>query len=245
MSTVRILHVSDTHLRAPGQPGTTEEAPPIDPAERLASVLSAAQATGMAFEAVVHTGDITDDCSQEAARAVLDALRRFTPRVLAVPGNHDDPAVVSTVFGPAVIDVGAWRLVGIDTTIPEQVHGRVPDLDALHEALGDPPPAGGRHTALVMHHPYASRSTHPWFSLEGAQRLRSVLASRPDVRLLLTGHTHERYDVSEPWGLTMRGGAATYYGLRHDGTEMTYAPGTAGAQVHELHDDGTVSSVAL
>jgi Icc protein len=245
MAMVRILHVSDTHLRAPGGKGTTAEPPPVDPAERLASVAAAARAAGMAFDAVVHTGDITDDCSEEAAAAVLDTLGGLAAHVVAVPGNHDDPAVVAAVFGAPALDLGRWRLVGIDTTVPEQVHGRVPQSDALHAALGDPTPADGRHTALVMHHPYASRSTHPWFSLEDSERLRSVLASRPDVRLLLTGHTHERYDASEPWGLALRGGAATYYGLRHDGDQMTYAPGTAGAQIHELHDDGTVATTAL
>lgn len=245
MAELRILHVSDTHLRAPGGLGTTAQAPPVDPTERLATVVAAARATGMAFDAVIHTGDITDDCSEEAAAAVLETLRGLARHVLAVPGNHDDPHVVAAVFGEPSLDLGRWRFVGIDTTIPEQVHGRVPDLDVLHEALGEPAPATGHHTALVMHHPYASRSTHPWFALEDFERLRTVLASRPDVRLLLTGHTHERYDASEPWGLALRGGAATYYGLRHDGTEMAYAPEIAGAQVHELHEDGSVSTLSL
>ena len=98
----RVLHISDTHAGANAHG---------DPLERLETVLGAVAADGFSPDLVVHTGDISDAGQASDVEAVLDRLAGVAP-VLAVPGNHDDPATVTLTEA----GLGPWRVIGIDTT---------------------------------------------------------------------------------------------------------------------------------
>lgn len=240
MPTVRLLHVSDTHLRS-GAAGTSDHHPGVDPAARLDIVLEAVARAGEPADVAVHSGDITDDFSLAAASAVRDRLASAATTVIAVPGNHDDPAVVATAFGPARAEVHGWRILGVDSTVRDEVAGSVvaAEVAAVLDAH-EPVP-----TVLVMHHPPRSRSTHPWFVLEGADALLDALAARPHVRALLTGHTHAAYDETLPGGLRLLGAPSTYYALAHDGPTMSLPETGCGARVVELHEDGSVTTTVV
>ena len=121
MPTVRLLHVSDTHLRS-GVGGTSDYHPGVDPAARLDIVLEAVARAGEPADVAVHSGDITDDFSLAAASTVRDRLASAAATVIAVPGNHDDPAVVATAFGPAHAEVHGWRLLGAPSTYYALAH---------------------------------------------------------------------------------------------------------------------------
>ena len=230
MPTVRLLHVSDTHLRS-GAAGTSDHHPGVDPAARLDIVLEAVARAGEPADVAVHSGDITDDFSLAAASAVRDRLASAAATVIAVPGNHDDPAVVATAFGPAHAEVHGWRILGVDSTVRDEVAGSVvaAEVSAVLDAH-EPVP-----TVLVMHHPPRSGSTHPWFVLDGAAALLDGLAARPHVRALLTGHTL-------PGGLRLLGAPSTYYALAHDGPAMSLPESGCGARIVELHEDGSVTT---
>ena len=237
MPTVRLLHVSDTHLRS-GVGGTSDYHPGVDPAARLDIVLEAVARAGEPADVAVHSGDITDDFSLAAASAVRDRLASAATTVIAVPGNHDDPAVVATAFRPAHAEVHGWRILGVDSTVRDQVAGSVvaAEVAAMLDAR-EPVP-----TVLVMHHPPRSRSTHPWFVLDGAAALLDALAARPHIRALLTGHTHAAYDETLPGGLRLLGAPSTYYALAHDGPAMSLPESGCGARIVELHEDGSVTT---
>lgn len=237
MPTVRLLHVSDTHLRS-GVGGTSDYHPGVDPAARLDIVLEAVARAGEPADVAVHSGDITDDFSLAAASTVRDRLASAAATVIAVPGNHDDPAVVATAFGPAHAEVHGWRILGVDSTVRDEVAGSVvaAEVAAMLDAR-EPVP-----TVLVMHHPPRSRSTHPWFVLDGADALLDALAARPHVRALLTGHTHAAYDETLSGGPRLLGAPSTYYALAHDGPAMSLPESGCGARIVELHEDGSVTT---
>lgn len=230
--TLRILHISDTHFGAiyAGPEHERPPAPPVDGLERLL-----AKVTGP-FDAVVHTGDITDAGGQEHTAAVLHRLRELGAPVLGVPGNHDLSAEVADVFGIAPLEVGGWRIIGVDTVIPGAVEGTAARIIETIDGYD------ARPTLLAVHHPIRSNSTHEWFVLRDADGLLPALEQRPHVRAVLSGHTHEQYQHTEPWGLRHLGGQSTYYGMRHSGTEFWHADHEVGAQLVELADD-TVAAV--
>ena len=82
---------------------------------------------------------------------------------------------MATAFGPAHAEVHGWRILGVDSTVRDEVAGSVvaAEVAALLDAH-EPVP-----TVLVMHHPPRSRSTHPWFVLDGAD----ALSGAPEVEL--------------------------------------------------------------
>ena len=93
---MRLLHLSDTHLH---DPQWSTYHPEIDSAARLDAVLAATREHGP-FDAIVLTGDVTDDYSVVGALAVHERLTAAYPGVplLVVPGNHDLTESVREVF---------------------------------------------------------------------------------------------------------------------------------------------------
>lgn len=223
----RLLHLSDTHLLGPG---SESKHPEIDSRARLATVLDAANAAGP-FDAVVLTGDIADDGSREAVLCARELLRPVAPMVMAVPGNHDSTDVVAEVFGTEVVRVGGWEILGAATNMPGEVAGQGrPVIDLMPSCDGP--------TAILMHHPVRSRSTHPWFTLGDAGELERRLVEHRTPLVLLSGHTHEAFDdVVGPARLL--GAPSTFYGIAHDGERWEPHGAPTGALVVELADDGT------
>ena len=106
-----LLHLSDPHLD-----GSKERA------DRLRAVLDLLPASRRP-DAIVVTGDVADNgAADEYAqfRAVMEGREPW----LAVPGNHDDPALLA---GLPFLDVGELRILGLDVTVEGEDHGELRD----------------------------------------------------------------------------------------------------------------------
>lgn len=232
---LQLLHISDTHFGYSGtfRNGSVPRAAPEESLERTLASMAGS------VDAIVHTGDIAESDAVGAAEQVRDRLTEYDVPVLAVPGNHDDPAATRQAFGTQPIEIGGWRIVGVDTVIPGEIHGTaervLEQIDAHDE----------RPTVLAMHHPIRSRSTHSWFQLDDATGLLGALRERPHVRAVLSGHTHQRYEHAEPWGLRHLGGLSTYYGMQHDGDEFSYRMSDVGAQLIELDHEKVTATIRI
>src|SRR5579871_1921232 len=91
---VLIAQLSDLHI------GVTER----DTGARTAAVVAAIAALDPPPDAVLVTGDVTQNgraSEYERARVLLAPLRM---PVHVMPGNHDDPAGLRAVFPPAGVD---------------------------------------------------------------------------------------------------------------------------------------------
>lgn len=87
-----IAHLTDTHLGLP--PGIFAEH--IDPPAALRRALAHVRSLDPAPDVVLITGDLTDNSQAQDFTQLLDLFdqelpshRQGSPRVLAVPGNHD------------------------------------------------------------------------------------------------------------------------------------------------------------
>lgn len=194
-----LLHLSDTHLRAPG-PRLFDR---IDGASRLARAFEAIEASGVRPDAVVFTGDLADLGETDAYARLRATVESFAERrgcrVLWVMGNHDDRAAFRTSLldeppGYEPIDrvdeVDGLRIVTLDTSVPGQHHGELSDaqLAWLGEVLTTPAPLG---TILAMHHPPVPSVLALAASVELRDQSRLAEAVRAsDVRAIIAGHLH-------------------------------------------------------
>jgi Icc protein len=226
-SITRVAFFSDTHLAE--LPGDGDTAPDV----RLRAAVDAVDAAGP-LDLVVLPGDIADDGSAAAYGRVNEIVATLGAPVVATPGNHDLRDVVREhlVASDAFITT-TWRVLTVDTVIPEQIHGRV-DVAAVSALLG---PDEGVPTVLVLHHPPITVSTNRWFVLDGAAELVEMLSRRGDVRLVVSGHLHAAFHVVLA-GATYIGCSSTWYSLAHHDEVWTYDGGHVGALVVDLHDDG-------
>jgi 3',5'-cyclic-AMP phosphodiesterase len=233
--TGHVLQLSDVHLSAGRTPLYDR-----DGDARLATVLAAYRASGFPAELVLLTGDLSDDGSRGGCERLAEAVAALGLPVLAVPGNHDTAEVVRDIWPAGAAEVGAWRVLGVDTSRPQQVHGTVDTaaelarLDAYDR----------RPTLLALHHPPWSPSENEWFDLDGADDLLAGLGRRPHVKAVVSGHLHEAFDRAEG-SLRLLGCPSTIVAIVHDGVRYALAETGTGARLLTLADDGTLETRLL
>ena len=155
-------------------------------------------------DAVVISGDLTDNGLVAEYRLLADMLRRtLTMPVFVVPGNHDRREVLRVELAhlPGVTDdptyvqftadIGPVRLVMLDTAVPGFGHGaldggRLEWLDARLAAAPDRP------TMIVMHHPpFVCGIRHmDAINLFHADAFAAIVAKHRHVRRIVCGHHH-------------------------------------------------------
>lgn len=246
--THRIAHVTDSHFTPSGTMHGS-----VQPRSNLAAALAALTGTGLDFDVLVHTGDITDDGDADAYRAVretVEASGRLGHRVLWAAGNHDrrEPLrqhlLDEVPTGLPVVgehDVRGLRVVVLDTSVPGRVEGALESeqLDWLRERLLSPAEHG---TVLALHHPpvpvevTALQRLH----LTGQRELAAVLAGS-DVRGILGGHLHYA-TMSSIAGIPVHVAPATAYTIRLVRPQggIVGVDGGHAAGVLSVYDDGRV-----
>ncbi|MCR2809642.1 MULTISPECIES: phosphodiesterase [unclassified Microbacterium] len=196
-----LLHLSDTHLRAAG----SRLFDLVDATDRLTRALGVIEASGIAPDGIVFTGDLADlgegAAYSELRRLIEPFAQRLGSRVFWVMGNHDDRAQFRARLlderpgaDPLPVDrvdeLDGLRLVTLDSSVPGFHHGEISDaqLAWLSNVLSTPAPLG---SILAMHHPPVP-SVLPLASsveLRDQSRLARVLRGT-DVRTIIAGHLH-------------------------------------------------------
>ncbi|MCL5776242.1 phosphodiesterase [Limibaculum sp. FT325] len=158
----RVIQISDLHVvarprRVSGQldtEGLLEDA--------IGRILDDMRGFGP-IDAVLVTGDVSDDGSPESYALARRQLDRLGLPLMVVPGNHDRREPMREAFadlagvparGPIdwAVDLGELRVIGLDTLVEGESGGSLSDasLSFLAAALEG---AGGRAVLIAMHHP--------------------------------------------------------------------------------------------
>lgn len=194
-----LLHLSDTHLRAPGPLLFNR----VDGARRLELALGGIEASGVSPDGIVFTGDLTDLGEADAYTALRELVEPFAERLGApvfwVMGNHDDRGAFRERLLDAAPDrtpfdrvdeLDGLRLVTLDTSVPGRHHGELgtEQLEWLADVLSSPAPLG---TILAMHHPPVPSVLPLAASVElRDQRSLAAVLRGTDVRAIIAGHLH-------------------------------------------------------
>ena len=197
----RFLQLSDLHVVAPGALASGRLDTPEMLRKAVDALLLRLPAIGP-IDAVIVTGDISDDgtaASYDRARVELD---RLGLPLLPVPGNHDTREGFRDCFGdlpfiPAtglidwVRDIGDTCVVGLDTLIEGQGGGllRRESLDLLAEALDM---AENRPVLVALHHPPLRTGIRfmDAIALQNPDDLSRGLARRKTPLRIVAGHVH-------------------------------------------------------
>ncbi|MGV9664276.1 metallophosphoesterase [Nocardia niigatensis] len=203
MNDLILVQLTDTHLRPAGE----QVLDTIDTHATLLHVLNRLRTGGQRIDALLLSGDLTDNGSPEAYRRLREAVEpvaaELGAQVLYVMGNHDErdafgvellglePGTVDTALPhDRVIEVDGLRLIGLDTTTPGRHDGRLEpeQLAWLAEQLRHP---ASRGSVLVLHHPPLPSAipAAEFLKLQNADQLAEVI-SGTDVRMILCGHNH-------------------------------------------------------
>jgi len=191
---VHVVQLTDAHLFA--DPAGTMLG--LNTRDSLRHVIEQVRREQPRIDLLLCTGDL----SQDASVASYEAFRALTAGLGAparwLPGNHDEARVMAEVapqLVQAVTDVGAWRVVMLNTAVAGATHGLLEQdqLSLLDEALAS---AGERHCLVCCHHQPVDIGC-AWIApigLRNANELFLRLAGYPQVKGLLWGHIHQPWD---------------------------------------------------
>lgn len=225
-----LLHLSDPHLD-----GSAERA------ARLRAVLDLLPASRQP-DAIVITGDIADNGAAPEYAQFSSVMRGRLPW-LAVPGNHDDPALLADALGMrpdvSVLDVGDLRVLGLDVTVAGEDHGSLRE-EVSEQAVS----MAGPRTVLALHQPPMTIG-HGYIDpmrLLNADALADLVARIGTVTAILCGHVHTAV-TSSLAGVPVLGapGIVSALGLDPDERPLANRSHAPGLALHRF-ENGTVTT---
>jgi len=190
---MKIIQVSDLHLRAPG-----ETLLGIDPLARLEDCVADLNRNHADADLVVFSGDLTNDGEPSAYAALAERLAGLAAPFRLMLGNHDNRTAFRAAFPDAPgeggfiqssVDLPEGRIVLLDTLEAGLIEGR---LCEARLAWLDAVLAETRSALLFLHHPpfpIGVPSLDKW-RLSDAKHLRDVLIRHNNVRHIFAGHVH-------------------------------------------------------
>ena len=250
MTITRILQLTDLHVfRDPAA-----RLKGIPTFELLQDVVEFIRTSGEPYDYVVVTGDHTHDELPESYSAVRNVLSPWIDRLFQVPGNHDDRAVLRSVFGDRVAGLGdeqinfsfragSWLCLGLDTHVPHSVPGLI-ESDQIKWAKKQVSSSDAKCVALFLHHPPVNVGSQ-WMDpigLAGKEMLQEWFAEEARIRLVCCGHVHHEFRcvLGHTEILTT---PSTGIQFSPSGSTPTFEAAPPGYRIIELRDEDYSTSV--
>lgn len=194
---VKILQISDTHLFA----DNSGKLMGIDTAWTFNAVIDSVLERGQTHDAVIVTGDLSQDESKESYLRLAQGLKKLKTKAYCLPGNHDQGNGMQEALSDdnqicpeRSFVIGNWQMILLNTVEPRKVSGALSDreLSFLDKCLGAYP---DHHALIALHHqPLPIGST--WMdkiALENPADFFSVIDSHKQVRGIIFGHVHQQF----------------------------------------------------
>lgn len=240
--TVLLVQLTDSHLFA----NPSGRLLGMNTAESLTQVIDRVLAEQPNIDLLVATGDLSQDGSAASYQRFLELAGRIPAPLRIFPGNHDlhDPMrrIADSSLLEPVVDCGTWRIVLLDTAVPDAVNGHLLDeqLELLANALDEAP----ERPALIClhHHPVPIGSA--WMDrigLDNAEALFAILDRRPQVRAVLWGHVHQAFD-GERNGVRLLGTPSTCVQFEPGSDDFRVGDQAPGYRWLKLHADGRLDT---
>ena len=241
----RVVQISDCHLFTDPE----EELRGVQPYQGVLAALQHVTEHEGDADYLVISGDLAHDELRPTYVVLRELLGDWVSRCRIIPGNHDHRESMHDVFAENVTpgqeevcfeqQVPGWKILGIDTHIPGEVHGELGEAqcDWLHERLSAEPSVP---TLIFMHHPPFSVET-PWLdgiALRNADRFRDLLEPFPQVRIVCCGHVHHEFQGEENGRQYLTTpSVAVQFRPKTETPEIDTV--CAGYRVFDLHEDGS------
>ena len=242
---IQLIQITDCHLVAP-QSQKHKGHDTLGSLRRVCRHIQ--QHAGQDTRLLLLTGDLSQDGSAGSYKALQAVIAELNIPAFALPGNHDDFAMMQRVFDPdiiccePVITLAEWRILLLNSVIPGQVGGGLStaELDALQVYLSMDIE---RPVLLALHH-------HPlpigsaWMDkigLAGAERLFSILSAAPQVKAVINGHVHQVFEQIVN-GVRFISTPSSCYQFKPGSAEFALDDKPPGYRVLTLQPDGELTT---
>ncbi|GAA5648014.1 MULTISPECIES: 3',5'-cyclic-AMP phosphodiesterase [Vibrio] len=196
---IKLLQITDTHLFAPEDGSLLS----VNTAESFHAVVAAILERQVGFDAILATGDISQDHSRESYEKFERGIQPLSQPCFWLPGNHDYKPSMGAILPSQQIQTAEhvllgehWQMILLDSQVVGVPHGRLSDaqLTLLDNQLSAHP---DRYTLVLLHH-------HPllvgsaWLdqhTLKDSEAFWEIVDKHSNVRAVLCGHIHQEMDL--------------------------------------------------
>lgn len=238
-----VLQLSDTHLMA--APDGTLLGCATYPA--LQAVVK--DACRKPSDLALLTGDLSQDGTAASYEALATLLKPLGVPCYGLPGNHDEPRVMADTSqgAPLRLDrsfsAGGWRFLLLDSSIPGEVHGHLSD-ETLRWVAAKLQAHPNIPTLIALHHPPVPVGS-AWLDALGLhepEALLDLIATHPEVRLVLFGHIHQEFSTRHAQA-HLYACPATSFQFKPASDTFTLDEAPAGYRRLRLYPDGNFETV--
>jgi 3',5'-cyclic-AMP phosphodiesterase len=233
---LEILQLSDTHLHA----DRSTLLHGLSTQESLEKLLEKIKPKIESVDAIILSGDMSQDRSVESYVNIAQNLKAFKKPVYWFAGNHDDPRVMRDTlqqfdyFHPLdSLTLGLWQFLVLDTVLENSDAGY---LVEKNESLI----LENTFCALLMHHhptPVGKDSIDK-YKLQNPESLEKFLSwQKKQPSVIITGHVHGAYQTSFAT-IPVISSPATCFQFPKVAPNLEIDP-IGGCTFWIFHDDGT------
>ena len=230
---IKLLQLTDLHLKA----DQSAEMRGSNIQRQIDEILETATAHPLwPADLVALTGDIVDESEQAAWQTAYSRLAQqlsnLNTKVCCIPGNHDYPALLETVFTAhhmttkGCLTLGNWRIILLDSSVPGSTDGMLSasQLASIDQSLVA---AKAEHTLVLIHHPVIDINCRWLDKMKVANGLALInrLTNVPGSKVIVWGHAHQEFD-------------ALYQGIR-----LLGAPAACPVQFKPLSDEFAIDEI--
>lgn len=194
---LRIIQLSDIHIFSKRDQALLG----VKTQESFDAVVALMEAERGQIDAIMLTGDLSQDGSAASYNYIADKLRGFNVPIYAVPGNHDNISMLlqTYVTGPIcceqVVLFKDWELILLNTHKPGAVEGELAanQLQFLKTALAKA--AVPNIIVFFHHHPILIGSK--WLDnlgLTNKEDFWQIISNDPRIKAIVFGHIHQEYE---------------------------------------------------
>ncbi|MCY0965308.1 3',5'-cyclic-AMP phosphodiesterase [Parathalassolituus penaei] len=242
-TTLRLIQITDTHL-SELEGGHLLG---MQTLHSLVCVLDLVQKNHAIVDAMLVTGDLSQDGSIESYKRLQDALGTLPYPSFWLPGNHDEPDAMAVVTSGTrleerVLRSQHWQVVLLNSRVAGKVYGFLEDseLQILRDALAS---ADGRYSLICFHHHPVDMQSR-WIDqigIRNADALMAVVQQYPHVRVLLWGHVHQESDQLQN-GIRLLSTPSTCVQFEPHTENFSVDSVAPGYRWIDLHNDGSIST---
>lgn len=244
---LRFIQISDTHIFS----DKNKTLLGVPTQKSFEAVLEVIKQEAGKFDFIIHSGDLAQDYSKEAYTRLADMLEPFNVPIYCIPGNHDDPNIMSQVYpyrlmsNDKQIITKNWQIILLDSHKPGSVDGyiRPDELKYLQHCLHTFPEL---HAMVIFHHqpiPVGCR----WLDnlgLSNADALWDIIKIFPKLKTVLFGHVHQEYE-QEMNSVKCYSAPSTCFQFMRKQDHFGIEKLSPGFRWVNLHDDGHIETAVI
>ncbi|MCG9596512.1 3',5'-cyclic-AMP phosphodiesterase [Vibrio sp. Isolate25] len=242
---IRLLQITDTHLFEAADGSLLS----VNTGDSFKAVVEAIVEENPAYDAVLATGDISQDHSEASYHRFEQGIVPLKKTCFWLPGNHDfKPSMTSVIPSPQIQQIEhvllgeTWQMIMLDSQVVGVPHGRLSDKQfaLLEEKLVQ---YQERHALILLHH-------HPmlvgsaWLdqhSLKDSEDFWQLVDQYNNVKAVLCGHVHQDMNVMRN-EVRVMATPSTCVQFKPNSDDFALDNQSPGWRELLLHDDGNVTT---